>query len=155
MLVMNAVHPTRLLHLTKRNMCEKGMQVGCVALCVIISTVTPLNARSSSKRRHDRDRYGSHIVSRIAKLLFCFLFIEQGLARRDKRAHGRERGERVNGKVSYMHFKLFRPPYACTVYVVSVVRGRVQNRRIAARQIRAGGSVSLHPPEGDQRNCCR
>ena len=38
---------------------------------------------------------------------------------------------------------------------VSVVRGRVQNRRIAARQKRAGGSVSLHPPEGDQRNCCR
>ena len=33
------------VHLTKGNMCEKGMQVGCVALCVIISTVPPLNAR--------------------------------------------------------------------------------------------------------------
>ena len=32
----------------------------------------PSQCTSSSKRRHDRDRYGSHIVSRIAKLLFCF-----------------------------------------------------------------------------------
>ena len=59
----------------------------------------PSQCTSSSKRRHECDRYGSHMVSRIAKLLFCFfVVIQQGLARRDKRAHGRERGERRNGR---------------------------------------------------------
>ena len=39
----------------------------------------------------DSKRVEISIVSRIAKLLFVFLVIQQGLARRDKRAHGRER----------------------------------------------------------------
>ena len=57
--------------LDKGEYVREGNASGVCCSVRIISTVPPLNARSSSKRRHDGNRYGSHMVSRIAKLLFC------------------------------------------------------------------------------------